>query len=156
MKEELITFETAKLAKEKGFNEYCENAFDVYNNKNISENIKDETAIEFFDGFVEDLHGYKNYRGTDAKENYLYRRDISDDMWLLRPTQSLLQKWLREVHNVSMLPSFNDNNADCYYYFIHTNTKKAYSNRICSLKMDYSTYEEALEKGLQEALKLIK
>jgi hypothetical protein len=152
MKDELVSFELAKLAKDKGFNEYCENAFDVYKDKNISENIKDETAIEFFDGFVKDLHGYKNYRGADAKENYLHRRDISDDLWLLRPTQSLLQKWLRDVHDihVSVSPMHLSRGWRQQAY----NMKKGHY-KGASAGFHYKTYEEALEIGLEQALKLI-
>jgi hypothetical protein len=71
------------------------------------------------------------------------------------PTQSLLQKWLREVHNVYVSVSFNDNTIFEYYYFIHTNVSKPCSNRICSLPFKTNNYEEALEIGLQEALNLI-
>ena len=73
MKEELISFETAKLAKQKGFNMHCNNIFDLSNKLIV--NTKDNIAIEFFDGFVNDLHDCKEYRGTDAKENYLYKND---------------------------------------------------------------------------------
>tara|TARA_R110000787_G_scaffold62446_2_gene141233 strand:- start:322 stop:798 length:477 start_codon:yes stop_codon:yes gene_type:complete len=155
MKDELVSFELAKLAKDKGFNEYCENAFDVYKDKNISENIKDETAIEFFDGFVKDLHGYKNYRGADAKENYLHRRDISDDLWLLRPTQSLLQKWLREVHNIHLEVSYSKHWKGYQQRYSDWRNRKENPITKRDSYTDSKTYEEALEKGLEQALKLI-
>lgn len=63
------------------------------------------------------------------------------------PTQSLLQKWLREVHkiDVNVLP-YNKNKK--YYEVWVEKANTTWSN--------FSTYEEALELGLQEALKLIK
>jgi hypothetical protein len=154
MKDELVSFELAKLAKDKGFNEYCENAFDVYKDKNISENIKDETAIEFFDGFVKDLHGYKNYRGADAKENYLHRRDISDDLWLLRPTQSQLAKWLREVYAIHIEVKLDVISGVKYGFTIKVvSDGKVITNTLAYYEK--KPYEEALEKGLEQALKLI-
>lgn len=80
---------------------------------------------------------------------------VSCTTYIKCSTQTLLQKWLREVHNIAVIPCFNDNVAEEYYYFIHTNTIKAYSNRICSLPNKFNNYEEALEIGLFEALKLI-
>lgn len=122
MKERTVTFETAKLAKEKNFNVLTDLGFSP-------------------DG--EELDTVWKFLSND-------NRSIS------RPTQSLLQTWLREVHNIAVIPCFNDNVAEEYYYFIHTNTIKAYSNRICSLPNKFNNYEDALEIGLQEALKLIK
>jgi hypothetical protein len=63
-------------------------------------------------------------------------------------SQSLLQKWLREEHKYNVTPHFsvksgwNCNGVPLYHFG--------------SVWTDYfETYEEALEKGLQEALKLI-
>lgn len=36
MTEEFVTLETAKLLKEKGFNEYCKNVIDIDNKSNLS------------------------------------------------------------------------------------------------------------------------
>ena len=58
---------------------------------------------------------------------------------VLMPTQSLAQKWLREVHNIDVL-----------VYKV----KKKYTTEYCT--KHYNTYEQALEEALQEALKLIK
>jgi len=65
-----------------------------------------------------------------------------------------LQKWLREVHNLDVIPNhyggINFPNT-CYNCYInkHLNTES-------KLTQVYNTYEEALEQGLLEALKLIK
>ena len=103
MKEELITFETAKLAEEKGY------------------------PFEF---------------AGDVPTNI--------------PTQSLLQKWLREEQGyyVIIIPTIT---IDWTFKVLNTMKKDSmevppYTN-VCG--QDFSTYEEALEAGLQEALKLI-
>ena len=106
MKEQLISFETAKLAKEKGFN------------------IK------------------------------IYKNTI--DYELNPPTQSLLQKWLREVHKIHIeIEIAADEELVNIIPFIYQisiyKQKEGYFPRDF-----YNTYEEALEEGLLEALKLIK
>ena len=64
------------------------------------------------------------------------------------PTQSLLQKWLREKHNIHLI-AYKNINIDGYDWCYIT------TDGITNIN-SYKTYEEALEAGLQEALKLIK
>jgi len=67
---------------------------------------------------------------------------------VMSPTQSLLQKWLRENHDLHIM-------IHCAYTD-KTETKIIYyrwNQRITS--NDFDTYEQALEYGLQEALKSI-
>jgi hypothetical protein len=74
-----------------------------------------------------------------------------------RPTQSLLQKWLREVHSIAVFPlpeicsGSQERWGIQYAKFEHNHTQ---NNRF-ELDGLLSTYEEALETGLQEALELI-
>lgn len=66
-------------------------------------------------------------------------------------TQSLLQKWLREKHKINISMINGSNTINLYYYEINMVNK-------FPIKGDGSknyTYEEALEEGLYEALKLI-
>lgn len=137
MTEQLISFETAKLAKEKGFNEYSKY---IYCNHGLC--YFDEETLYIYD---KDL----NYINViyDCNEKY-------DIEWIIQaPTQSLLQKWLREVHNID--------------FVIGTGIYPRISNKWLTvilsptdempiqLKGYKNTYEEALEQGLLEALKLI-
>lgn len=133
MKDQLITFETAKLAKEKGFNEYCYNYW-------IDEN-------------------------TQTNEHYIGKL-VKEFKPIPAPTQSLLQKWLREKHNIDVVIS-----PERYYTGVNylVQAQKWDLNADPEVKLnfvikgscwyndnhEYPTYEEALEKGLQEALKLI-
>ena len=112
MREQLITFETSKLAKEKGF-----------------EDITDCTPFECVDTL--------KYPKGEV---------------FVKPTQSLLQKWLREEHDL-------DVNVMClrykrYFYKIFKHDVMLI--QLNDVVISYPTYEEALEEGLQEALKLIK
>ncbi len=110
MKEELITFETAKIAKEKSYKNYNCKKYDQDGNEPIS-------------GYV--------FESISA------------------PTQSLLQKWLREVHCLELIIS---SNLIGYGYIIYD--RKNHKN-ITNTDV-YQKYEETLEVGLQEGLKLIK
>jgi len=73
------------------------------------------------------------------------------------PTQSLLQKWLREKHgiHISLEASVIIGSKDEVYYNVSLidNTK---DNRLYPLwEVESTTYEKALEEGLQEGLNLI-
>ena len=133
MKEQLINFETAKLAKEKG--------------------VKlDINGLYWEDG------------SYDSGENALVYEEFQDVM--SAPTQSLLQKWLREVHKINVESNYLPNVEKYRCLFIPMTLKKpseystpgtAFTSRFNYLgKEHYNTYEEALETGLQEGLKLIK
>ena len=112
MKEELISFETAKLANKAGFNWPSE-------------------------------HRY-NKKGTF---NYSKAWSIS------APTQSLLQRWLREEHDIHILMNITvKGNYSCNIYIQGSKelVKKA------DVRSDNKEgYEEVLEIAFQEALKLI-
>lgn len=135
MENELISFSTAKLAKEKGF--------DV------------ETVNQWWYALQED-------GDVDLQDNDNYTRKEA----FFAPTQSLLQRWLREVHTINV-ESNRLPNVDKYRcIFIPMDLPKpntcktineAYVSRKQYLsKKSHKTYEQALEEGLQEALKLIK
>lgn len=129
MKEEKVNFETVKLAKEKGF--------DINVNHFISQYNKDEGIV--FSKSVESDNYNSNNWNTDTRVSLFSR-----------PTQSLLQKWLREVHNiiVFVVPLI----PDCKEFGV-----TIYSNKYTCEKDSafYNQYEKALEIGLQEGLNLI-
>jgi hypothetical protein len=121
MQEELVTFQVAKLAKEKGFNIFTGKAW-----------IKKEGQALFF---VPVYTGVTN--GIDYHA----------------PTQSLLQKWLREVHNIHIdINTMYLSKGKCWDCYIgEISGESSIWNKEVK-----GSYEEALEVGLQEALKLIK
>lgn len=120
MKEDLVTFETATLAKEKGFVHMKANCY----GDNMAYQLPEGELINALQG--NSVAGY-----------------------ILAPTLSLLQKWLREVHNISIIIPFA-----CGYTITFNLLDK---DGLCEYpnQASYDTYEEALEAGLQEALKLI-
>ena len=76
--------------------------------------------------------------------------------YISAPTQSLLQKWLREKHNIYV--QINSSH-DCLWGFeLSKLCDEPYKGVFKVSKMDsykHKTYEKALEKGLVEGLNLI-
>mgnify|MGYP000701731966 CR=1 FL=1 len=151
---QLISFEVAKLAKEKGFNTPCENYFDA---QGTEVNHKDYVAIEFFEIFVENCHHNKSYRGTEAISQYNYRNDNTGDV-TIRPTQSELRAWLRnrDIHIELGIDGWEDDDwvsTDlCYRAFVWQKCKpkpKPHADLGCG------KFENILEIALKEALNLI-
>lgn len=135
MEEQLISFETAKLAKEKGF----------------SWTVKQYYYINRCTGF----NGHKLSCIQPIGIPMDFNNDFSDDEFHYSAlTQYLLQKWLREVHNIFIyiLP---DIDGQWGYGIMLKDVNHTQSNRF-ELDEIIGTYEEALESGLQEALNLIK
>ena len=132
MKENTVTFQVAKLAKEKGFPQEP-------NRRKVP---------------------YYNYKGefngdvTDFLRKYLREEDTSDVESVSAPTQSLLAKWLREEHNLHITINVGlPHNRFIMYY---SNVIKFGKHHKSKFKSEfYKTYEEAYKIGLQEALKLI-
>lgn len=83
-----------------------------------------------------------------------------------KPTQALLQKWLREIHNIDVVIIPERYKSGINYmiqaqkYDLEKGTlKENFTIDACGWyndNHDWPTYELALEKGIYEALKLIK
>lgn len=129
MTEELVTLDTAKLLKEKGFKE---DVFTFY-------------EVDCVEG---DMILSETY---DESENFNEKKDC-----LSAPSQSIAQKWLRETKNIHICVY----NCACGYGYEISKadngthiTSSVYEGPNDGGKWDI--YEEALEAGIQEALKLI-
>ena len=111
MTEQLVSFDTAKLAKEKGFNIPCKKRY-----------LSDQYEV----------YSLANNRGLQI-------------IGIQAPTQSALQKWLRENHNKHpTIHRVTENNIIVGYTYSGTPWKTE------------KTYEEVLEKWLKTQLKSIK
>lgn len=143
MKEQYISLETAKLAKEKKV--HIEGCCEVYSQEG---------------GAARTPNGGKwNWEEYDKSE------------FCLRPTQSLLARWIREKHNIHVIPRpiydtlskngiygcdihLPDNDGSVFGVKSKISTiYKKYENTRRTTEI--GTYEEAMEAGLQKALKMI-
>ena len=142
MQEELIQFETAKLAKEKGFD-----------------------SLKGVDSACYLLNGQK-FPSTFSLQNYdgIVGREYTK--FIHAPTQSLLQRWLREKHNIHIEVNSITTTINGYYIILRgigfelnlDNDKQGNFYPIqegLGYKV-FNTYEQALEAGLLEVLKLVK
>lgn len=120
MKDEPISLETAKLAKEKGFKEL------------VPHRYVDHTR------FGKDVQ----FQGDSCfNQNHNKQED-----YYSAPSQSVLQRWLRENHEIHIviMPCIIPSNETKYYIFKG------------KLKWDwedlFNNYEQALEAGLKASL----
>lgn len=120
MTEELVTLETAKLLKEKGFNKPCSIAINI-----------------------EDGRKYRSSRTNSEMPTKV----------CTQPTQSIAQKWLRESKNLHIEISYMY--GDYWIYDILTIPRHDLVGLSDRPLEHYKSYEEALEAGIREALKLI-
>ena len=123
MKEQLVSFETAKLAKEKGF--------DIF------------TDYSFYSDGKETVSEYG-----------------CEDILIFRPTQSLLQKWLRENYKIYVNTHLSFVEKHSFYTTVMWIKTKRWipKNMVtrCPEGCWSSDYEESLEVGLKYALTQIK
>lgn len=133
MQEQLITFETAKLAKEVGFNEFSEKVY-------LGEESEGKGALniwEYVSGHI---------------INKIYT-----DVYYKAPTQSLLQTWIREKYGLFVEVIVDKTSYPKFAVDVHiyTDTEVVWN----TIRQDnwslYNEYEEALEVGLMVALEYL-
>jgi hypothetical protein len=153
MKEPVVSFKTARLAKEKQFNEPCYKYYEHSLNQQVHKEDgtsgpfgweKGETILQS-DFFI------NNYKDSDFSNKSWY--------WCAAPTQEFLKKWLRLKHGIHIDLVFDDN---CWtgYFGEFTIPDLALDNQVHleekdSYKESLEAYEEIFDLTLQYALKLI-
>ena len=124
IEESYVSFDTARMLKEAGFDEVCRSAYYATGN----------TAV---------MHE---------------RNSMLSPGYVSRPTQALAARWLREKHrivvDVTFIPPSVD--GDEWQYFVGKMDEMVWPGDFEPSDRKYETYEEAMEAGLQEAIKLIK
>lgn len=92
IEEDYVSFETAKLLKEKGFDEPC-NCYGGYNGVNLT------------------------YRLCITNKFTNWNKH-TDERIISCPTLQMTMKWLREVHNIHINIMYNDRYAHPYEFHI--------------------------------------
>lgn len=149
----MIKFETAKLAKKKGFDVECLKFYTKPKSKMF--------------GIDEHGRSYPMYNKSKSLYTIGSATALNIENVYFAPTQSVLLRWLREVRNIDVVIS-PERYEDGINYMVQAQKwdlkvdKEIYPNFVIDGSYwfndnhEYPTYEKALEKGLQEALKLIK
>ena len=142
MEDEIVSFETAMLLKEKGFNEPCSHYYE------------DNDLYKL---------GYYHGEGTGFVRNNspIDGRFLCEKMQCTAPTQSLAQKWLRETRNITFNANPHSNDGKIIYVvtikvissnkYIDFNVMMDASNKATM----FDNYEDAIEAGLKYCLKSI-
>ena len=137
--EEICTYEVCKLAKEKGFDVPTDRYYHIYDDV-----IEAQNSLEMIGDGCADFYNSLNRCRCAA------------------PTQSLLQRWLREekgiVVEIIAYPTCSNNKKNCYWWSIKQNSDGiCYQYEECSdtlygFSFAFDTYELALEDALKYAL----
>ena len=127
--EDYVSFETAKLLKEKGFNESCYTYYD---------DIDD--SINRFD---------KGYHFNNTSYPWGVPYDISKaKKYIVAPTLQMAMKWLREVHNLWC--EISPEGKGLWYREAYSLTDEEYIPNSNGHKI--KSYEEAVEAALKYSL----
>lgn len=133
MDEQLVAFETATLAEEKGFN---------WGTRYFTDGAYIESVLDYEEDYFDQTF--------IAQHNKEYDGPI-----YLLPSQSTLQKWLREEHEVHICvrPALKEGKR-MYWLSIYNYLKDG--SLLASNIKCFDSYEQAIEEGLQKVLKVIK
>jgi len=132
MEEQIISFPTAKLAKEKQFDL---NTFNGYDSNSV----------------IQEYFTYQSYALGEPEINLATFKQ----KWEYQaPTQGLLQRWLREKHNINIV--ITSDFKDFGWALKDMTYEEIYKDHSDFWRYGYDSYEQALEAALFEALYLIK
>lgn len=131
--DEIVTYEVAMLAKYRGFNVATEMYYHIHRDKDESQTSLESTGC-----------GRRFYNSTNT-----YR--------CAAPTQSLLQRWLREEKGIHITvvsePTTTTDSNTCYQWSVNWDSDGVYYDTYNCSEEEYSTYELALEDALKYVLK---
>lgn len=148
----------AKLAKEKGFDEYCYSWFITLKKGTILESIRDKFPQRRFMGYsmLEEDVTVEMIGGEHGKTiSTKFKNNESKDI-VARPTQSQLHNWLMELFKINVNIKHIPHNQK-YGYTITGSYHAGVNGVLKSYDFkSFETHQEAFEDGLEEALKLIK
>ena len=152
IREDYVSFETAKLLKEKGFNEWCYKCYGtaVYH-KGVPISFDEECDLKS-DGlgdeieYVEGGHLYNFGCNNSEKQTNLWAA----------PTLWVAMKWLREVHKIHVEFVLNQDVQDEKavienHYHFNVSRLDRFANEGGNCKF-YNSYEEACESAIKYCL----
>lgn len=145
--EDYVSFETAKLLKEKGFDEFCRTSYGpsyLHNGVEIDEDEEFELKCEGKENEIEIEEGgtvYAFWNQNHSNDEHVYSR----------PTLAFVMQWLREVYNLHI---------SIDVHFLHFANKLGWMyiiNRFDSTGVEYvgsdgDTYEQACEAAIKYCL----
>ena len=127
MTEEYVSFETAKLLKEKGFDEYGMYFYTLKDN------------------------GREGYKSNKTLGEFAHNSNPNlKDRAVSCPTQQMAMRWLREECNIIINVWYSNPNWAAQYLEVRTQTGTPV---FVLIGENYKTYEEACEDAIKYCLK---
>ena len=148
MEDEKIDFKTALILKELEFDIPTSDFLRLDSDKIINF-CKQDYKLNFGQLLFKNNKDISDFLYS-SKEKPVYFTEGKDPLFMNHPTQSLLQKWLREKHKIYLF--IQTIIGDNYLFFYYTIKADAFSIHEIGR---YKTYEEALEFGLVDCLKRV-
>ena len=136
--EDYISFKTAKLLKEKGFDETCRAFWKKWNGEINLCDCNSSHTFEYCHNTM--LEKYNDY----------------EELNIAAPTLQMAMKWLREVYNlviqIVIVPHTTVTMEQKYYVFVVCKDRRNLVFRSDHPHDRYSTYEEAAEAAIKYCL----
>lgn len=140
IKEDYVSFETAKLLKVKGFDEDC---ISVYHDGELQ--LVSSLGVFCGEGYGEQILTY-----TNSECNW-------SPIMITAPTLQMARKWLREKHNLHIeVRSMSDLFNIIKYYWVMTNTEtvrwcgESTANTVKSFDKSEEAEEDAIRHALEK------
>lgn len=137
IEESYVSFNTAKMLKEAGF---------------------DVPTRGIYHTNREGNHKFSEYDRYQTSDDLSWNCGDGFQYEYLAPTQALAARWLREVHRIVVDATFipPSTGGDVWQYFIGKMDDMVWKGDFEPSDRRYKTYEEALEEGLKRSLELLK
>lgn len=140
--EDYVSFETAKLLKEKGFDGKCYKVWVHY----ASSTPMLWAAPTFVEG--ETIVDRESVESAERTWNTIYCNSENKNHGYLAPTLQMAMKWLREVHKIHVvIYPYGDYSCDNYQFDVYKD-----NSLVVSKDDGYITYEQACESGIKYCL----
>lgn len=138
IKEDCVSFEIAKLFKEKGFDGECRMIYRKHDMQKI-----------YHTPNPNDLLGFTTNREKLEKHSKKQHCD-----YILCPTHQMALKWLREMHGIYITAEPDINDKHYFYPVVYTMTEETWEQQYFNeLEEEYcKSPEEAVEAALNYAL----
>lgn len=134
IEESYVSFDTARILKEAGFDLSCRGVY-----------ITDRTGH----------YKFREYDNKQTTDDLCRNTEDGFQFEYLAPTQALAARWLREVHHYVVCVWFTIDYNKWFYAYGDTESM-AFDEEYNISDFIYDSYEQALEAGLQKVIKLIK
>ena len=147
--EDYVSFETAKLLKEKGFSGKCYKVWVYYTSStpmlwNAPTFVEGETIVD-----------RESVESAERTWNTIYGNSENKNYGYLAPTLQMAMKWLRKEHKIIPIVLTGGDSQNPFYYWFRIDTVKEGKWEDAIYREDekeFPTHEEACEAAIKYCL----